>query len=102
MHDGKPQQQPVPERRLDKEQRTAALKVTVGVVIAVLFLLFVVQNWEPVPVNFVFFEKRLPLVGVFLACALIGAVVAWLVGRPRRRAMKRLVEELERRQKEND
>lgn len=102
MHDGNPQQQPVPERRLDKEQRTAALKVTVGVVIAVLFLLFVVQNWERVPVNFVFFEKRLPLVGVFLACALIGAVVAWLVGRPRRRAMKRLVEELERRQKEND
>lgn len=92
----------LPERRLDRDQRTAALKIGIGLFILILFVLFIIQNSGRVPVDFVFFTRRIRLIWVFLACALIGSVVTWLVGRPRRRAMRRLVEELERQRREND
>jgi uncharacterized integral membrane protein len=94
--------EPAPERRLDREQRTAALKIGIGLFLVIIFVLFIIQNSEGVEVNFVFFKRRPPLIWVFLACALIGSIVTWLVGRPRRRAMRRLVEELERQRREND
>lgn len=102
MHERRvPQEDPGQRRRLDKEQRTATLKIAAGLGIVLLFVLFVVQNLERVTVDFVFFEKRIRLIWVFLACALIGSLATWLVGRPRRRAMKRLVEELERKQEDD-
>jgi uncharacterized integral membrane protein len=91
-----------PERRLDRDQRGAALKVGIGLFILILFVLFIIQNSGRVPVDFVFFTRRIRLIWVFLACALIGALITWLVGRPRRRAMRRLIEELERQRREND
>jgi uncharacterized integral membrane protein len=91
-----------PERRLDRDQRSAALKVGIGLFILIIFVLFIIQNSGRVPVDFVFFTRRIRLIWVFLACALIGSLVTWLVGRPRRRAMRRLVEELERQRREND
>jgi uncharacterized integral membrane protein len=94
--------EPAQERRLDREQRGAALKVGIGLFLLIIFILFIIQNSGRVPVDFVFFTRRIRLIWVFLACALIGSVVTWLVGRPRRRAMKRLVEELERQRREND
>jgi uncharacterized integral membrane protein len=94
--------EPVPDRRLDREQRTAALKIGIGLVLVIIFVLFIIQNSKDVEVNFVFFRRDIRLIWVFLACALIGSLVTWLVGRPRRRAMRRLVEELERQRREND
>jgi uncharacterized integral membrane protein len=94
--------EPAPERRLDREQRGAALKIGIGLFLLIVFVLFIIQNSGRVPVDFVFFTKRIRLIWVFLACALLGASVTWLVGRPRRRAMRRLVEELERQRREND
>jgi uncharacterized integral membrane protein len=91
-----------PERRLDREQRGAAVKIAIGLFLLVIFVLFIIQNSDPVEVNFVFFKGDIRLIWVFLACALLGALVTWLVGRPRRRAMRRLVEELERQRREND
>src|SRR5687768_9047678 len=73
-----------------------AIKVGLGFFLLVVFILFVIQNSDPVRVNFVFFRAQIRLIWVFLACAVIGGLIAWLIGRPRRRAMKRLVEELER------
>ena len=92
----------LPERRLDRNQRTAALKIGIGLFILILFVLFIIQNSVRVPVDFVFFTRRIRLIWIFLACALIGSLITWLVGRPRRRAMRRLVEELERQRREND
>jgi uncharacterized integral membrane protein len=91
-----------PERRLEREQRTAALKIGVGLLLLIIFVLFILRNSHLVRVDFVFFDTRARLIWVFLACALIGSVVTWLIGRPRRRAMRRLVEELERQRREND
>jgi uncharacterized integral membrane protein len=91
-----------PERRLDRDQRSAALKVGIGLFILIIFVLFIIQNSGRVHVDFVFFTRRIRLIWVFLACALIGSLVTWLIGRPRRRAMRRLVEELERQRREND
>jgi uncharacterized integral membrane protein len=91
-----------PERRLDREQRTAALKVGVGLFLLIIFVLFIMRNSHLVRVDFVFFDTRARLIWVFLACALIGSIITWLVGRPRRRAMRRLVQELERQRREND
>ena len=91
-----------PERRLDRDDRNTALKVGLVLLIVVLFVLFIIQNSNPVTVDFVFFQSRIRLVWVFLACALVGAFTAWLAGRARRRAQKRLIEELERYRKEHD
>jgi uncharacterized integral membrane protein len=73
-----------------------AIKVGVGLFLLVVFILFIIQNSSPVSVNFVFFRAQIRLIWVFLGCAVIGGVIAWLIGRPRRRAMKRLMDELER------
>jgi uncharacterized integral membrane protein len=90
------------DRRLDREQRTAALKIGLGLFLLVIFVLFILRNSHLVRVDFVFFDTRARLIWVFLACALIGSIVTWLVGRPRRRAMRRLVQELERQRGETD
>ena len=77
-----------------------AIKVGTGLLLLVIFILFIIQNSRPVEVNFVFFRADIRLIWVFLGCAVIGGIIAWLVGRPRRRAMKRLVEELERQRRD--
>lgn len=89
-----------PSQRLEREDRTTVVKVVVVLVIVVLFVLFIIQNSARVRVDFVFFSKQIRLVWVFLSCAIIGALVAWLLGRPRRRAQRRLIEELERYRKQ--
>ncbi|MGH2681907.1 MAG: LapA family protein [Actinomycetota bacterium] len=83
-----------------KVEPGTAIKIGAGLFLLVIFILFIIQNADPVLVNFVFFRANIRLIWVFLGCAVIGGVIAWLVGRPRRRAMKRLVEELERQRRE--
>jgi uncharacterized integral membrane protein len=77
-----------------------SIKIGTGLFLLVVFILFIIQNSDPVLVNFVFFRANIRLIWVFLGCAVIGGLIAWLVGRPRRRAMKRLVEELERQRRD--
>ena len=80
-----------------KERRALAARLIIGLILVVLFLLFISFNSEPVPVHFVFTETQVPLIWVFLACALIGALTAYLLGRAGRRNTKRYIRELERR-----
>ena len=82
---------------IDRQDRATIVKVILGVALLVIFVLFIIRNSRRVPVDFVFFSKQIRLVWVFLACALIGALIAWLIGRPRRRAQRRLIDEMERR-----
>jgi uncharacterized integral membrane protein len=89
-----------PAERPWKVEPGAAIKVGVGLFLLVIFILFIIQNSDPVRVNFVFFRANIRLIWVFLGCAVIGGVIAWLVGRPRRRAMRRLIEELERQRRD--
>ena len=102
MHEGAPAPQEARKPGPDKDDRSAALKIALGLLLVILFVLFIIQNSKRVEVDFVFFQKRIRLVWVFLACAVLGAVAAWLIGRPRRRAQRRLIEELERQRREND
>ncbi|HEX9891909.1 MAG TPA: LapA family protein [Actinomycetota bacterium] len=99
-----------PNQRQEGEDRTAVIKVglalateikvVLALVIVVLFVLFIIQNSARVNVDFVFVSKQIRLVWVFLSCAIIGGIVAWLIGRPRRKAQRRLIEELERYRKQ--
>ena len=99
------QPQPTTDERAQRPWKVdtgTAIKVGVGLLLLVIFILFIIQNSRPVEVNFVFFRADIRLIWVFLGCAVIGGIIAWLVGRPRRRAMKRLVEELERQRRDRE
>lgn len=82
--------------QLDARRRATIAKVIAAVVLLVLFLIFVIQNSEPVPVSFIFTDASIPLVWVFLGCAIFGGIIAYLVGRPGRRAMRHYIKDLER------
>jgi uncharacterized integral membrane protein len=83
-----------------QERRSAMPKLILGLALAILFVLFVVQNSQPVNVQFLWLDGRAPLVWIFLICAAIGAVVLALFQRPSRRTMRRYIEELERQREE--
>lgn len=89
-----------PEARARITEPATVAKVAVGLFLLVLFVLFVIQNADPVLVNFVFFKAQIRLIWVFVGCAIIGGIIAWLIGRPRRRAMRRLIQELDRQRRE--
>jgi uncharacterized integral membrane protein len=88
-----------PARPVESPRRDSAtiVKVVVGLILAILFIVFVAQNSKPVTVNFVFGDARVRLIWVFVACALIGGIVAFLLGRSGRRTNRRYIKELERR-----
>lgn len=87
----------------DRKHRNALfVRVILGILILVLFVIFVSLNSDSVAVHFIFTETRTPLVWVFLICALVGALVAFLLGRPGRRASRKYIKELERRLDEGE
>lgn len=65
--------------------------------IGVLLLLFVLQNTERAPVDFLFWNGDFPLWGVILVAAALGFVGGWILGRVRRTRR-----EIERLEKERD
>jgi uncharacterized integral membrane protein len=91
------QAQPATPPRRD---RATVAKVIVGLILLILFIIFVAQNSQPVTVNLVFGETEVRLIWVFVACALIGGAIAFLLGRPGRRASRKYMRELERRLEE--
>ncbi len=76
------------------------VKVIVGLAVLILFIIFVARNSKPVAVDLVFVTASVRLIWVFVACALIGALVAFLIGMPGRRASRKYIRELERRVEE--
>ncbi len=89
---------PAPKGR----DRRAIVKVVIGLILVILFIIFVAGNSDEVPVDLVFGTAAVRLIWVFVACALIGALAAYLLGRPGRRNTKRYIKELERRLAERD
>jgi uncharacterized integral membrane protein len=90
----KPSEWQVAER---KRRNAMIARLILGLVLLVLFVIFVSLNSDSVPVHFIFVETSTPLVWVFLVCALIGALVAFLLGRSGRRSSRKYIKELERR-----
>jgi uncharacterized integral membrane protein len=90
----------LPEERVPeppRRDRNTVVKIIVGLVVVILFIVFVAGNSDEVSVNLIFTTARIPLIWVFLGCAVIGALVAFLLGRPGRRTSRRYIKELERR-----
>lgn len=83
------------------QDRRRLVKLVAGLIVAALLLVFILQNREEVPVEFVFFGSRVRLVWALLTSAILGGLASFLLGRPRRKAMKRLIEELEKKRKED-
>lgn len=73
-------------------ERAKIAKVILGIALVVIFILFIVANSDDVEVDFVFFSSKIALIWVFLGCALLGALATWLLGRPRRRALKKMMQ----------
>ena len=85
----------------DRKRRTAlVVRLFLGLALLVLFVIFVSLNSDEVQVHFVFTETRTPLAWVFLVCALIGGLVAYLLGRQGRRSTRKYIKELERKLEE--
>jgi uncharacterized integral membrane protein len=88
-----------PEERAPEQprrDRRTVVKVIVGLLLVILFIVFVAGNSNEVSVNLIFATARVRLIWVFLGCALIGALAAFLLGRPGRRTSRRYIKELER------
>jgi uncharacterized integral membrane protein len=69
-----------------KRSRSSAARIVVALIVAVILVIFVVDNLEQVRVSFVFFKSDVGLIWVLIATALLGALVdRMLVWRGRRR-----------------
>ena len=81
---------PVDDAELARRRRRRRLVRTGGVlVLAVLVLVFVLDNAQPVEVRFWGVHSHPRLIWVIVGCLVIGGVLGYLVGRPTRRKKAR-------------
>jgi uncharacterized integral membrane protein len=59
-------------------------KVLVALFLAGVLIAFIVANSQSVIVHFVFVTRRPALIWVMFACAVIGGIIGYLIGRPGR------------------
>ncbi len=83
-----------PER---KRETGTIVKAIVALILLILFIWFIAANSRQVTVDLLFTTAQVALIWVFLACALIGALIAYLLARPSRRETRKYIRELERR-----
>jgi uncharacterized integral membrane protein len=84
------------EGRPKRPERARMLRLALGLLLLIVFVIFVVQNSTEVPIGLLWADLRAPLIVVFIGCALVGALLAYLFGRPYRRTMRKYIRELER------
>jgi len=73
------------EEHLEAIRRARQARVAKAVAIlaiVVLLMIFIIANSKAVPVSFVFFHKQPPLIWVMFACAVLGGVAGYLIGKP--------------------
>jgi uncharacterized integral membrane protein len=69
-------------RQLQRERQARVAKAVVGLFILGVLIAFIVANGHSVRVNFVFVTRQPPLIWVMFACAVLGGILGYLVGRP--------------------
>jgi uncharacterized integral membrane protein len=69
-------------RQLQRERQGRVVKVIVTLAIVVVLIVFIIANSQPVKVNFVFVTRHPRLIWVMVACAVLGGVAGYLIGRP--------------------
>lgn len=67
-------------------------RIVLAIVLAIVLIAFAALNFRPVRVNFLVFTTRARVVTVIVVAALLGFVVGWFVGRPRREERRHLRE----------
>ena len=72
-------------QRRARQARVAKVLVALGI-IAVL-IIFVTSNSQKVPVDFVFITRGFPLIWVMFACAVLGGIAGYLIGKPGRQVL---------------
>ena len=72
-------------QRLEAKRTERLVKVAQLTLIAVVFILFVLQNADPVDVNLLLFSANIRLIWVIFGCGVLGGVAGYLIGRPEKR-----------------
>jgi len=71
-------------QQLQRHRQTRAAKTIVLLGLLLILILFIVWNAHTVDVSFVFGSAEVGLIWVMLACALLGGIIGFIVGRPGR------------------
>ena len=69
-------------RDLSRARQTRVAKLLFVLFLVVLFTVFIIQNSDPTPIKYVFFTRHTRLIWIMLACAIVGGIVGYMVGRP--------------------
>lgn len=72
-------------RELQRQRRGRLIRVLLALGIAVLLIIFIVSNAQPVAVDFVFVTRSPRLIWVMFGCAVLGGAIGYLIGRPGKR-----------------
>jgi len=67
-----------------RARQARVAKVLVALSIVVVLIIFVIANSQPVKVNFVFLTRHPRLIWVMFACAVLGGLAGYLIGKPGR------------------
>jgi len=71
-------------RQLQRVRQARVAKVIVALALVGILIAFIVSNSQSVKVRFVFFTRYPALIWVMFACAVLGGIVGYLIGRPGR------------------
>ena len=71
-------------------RRGISVAQVLAVIAVILLAIFAIANFEPVPVNFLLFSTTARVFTVIVVSALLGFVIGYYVGRPRRADRKLL------------
>jgi uncharacterized integral membrane protein len=69
-------------RELQKERQARVTKAIIALALAVILVVFIIQNSQRVEAHFVFFTHEARLIWVMFACAVLGGILGFLLGRP--------------------
>ena len=70
------------QRLVQRTRHNRVAKLLIALFLVVVFVVFIIQNSEPTPIDYVFFTHETKLIWIMLTCGLIGGIVGYLVGRP--------------------
>jgi uncharacterized integral membrane protein len=69
-------------KRLREARQQRLLRAGFVGLLLVILIVFVLQNAQPVDVHLLFFSGRPLLIWVIVACAALGGIVGYVIGRP--------------------
>jgi uncharacterized integral membrane protein len=70
------------QRQLRRARQGRVAKVVAVLAVVVILIIFIVANSQPVKVDYVFVDGRPRLIWVMLACAFLGGIIGYAIGRP--------------------